>query len=701
MRRIFFVSLLPLLCVIAACGGGGGGGQSGTAIPSMSSPTIVGFAATPSNVIVGQSSSLSWTTSGATSVSIDNAVGDVTGLASRSVSPTTTTTYVLTARNSAGSVTASTTVTVSSAPSPSGALPPGVAAGIFVLDSPVGTFRDGNLRDRDFLTGYAWRYGWSLMEPTQGTYDFSALDHILARVAARQQKLSWIVMPNPGSSPEPAYVSAQATTWVDKSGRVRPVPWDAFTLSRYQAFIRALAAHRVADPARGGAAVPLGDHSAFYAINVTFPGVPNLALRDSQDTLVGIPGYSRAALQDAVVAYLRAVRSAFPKQHVHFGLWKFQNDSGSDQAWQAMQARISAEFGATVGVFMDNLAATRPCAGCSPYTGTPTAEFGAPLVAARNTSYTTFQALGSWSSPGAADPAKLLNGTPMDGLDYALQTFGSRYAELYVDDIDRADWEAPLRVAANRVAQQGTNVCTAFQVSGDATTTSGATWSYASTDDGVAYSLTGTLFAPAGSGPFPAVVISHGAGGNAAGYSANVARTMRGWGMVAIATNYTHASGMTGATLLPAGDDGASDANVLRAHKTRNLLGCLPSIDMRRLAAHGHSMGAFVTGQLLGTWPEAFRAASHTAGGMNTNGPNATRAAVASRIRTPYQLHHGDADTVVDLVLDQDLARLLDTNNVAHGLTIYPGYTHSQISLDATVLERVRAWYTLHGVLKP
>ncbi|MFM7703338.1 MAG: beta-galactosidase, partial [Rubrivivax sp.] len=287
------------------------------------------------------------------------------------------------------------------------------AAGIFVLDSPLGTFRDGNLRDRDYLSGYAWRYGWSLMEPTQGSYDFSALDHILGRVAARGQKLSWIIMPTLNASPEPAHVLAQSATWTDQAGRVRSVPWDAFTLARYQSFISALAAHRVADPAQGGALVSLGNHSAFYAINVTLPGVPNLALRDSQDALVDIPGYSRAALQDAVIAYLRAVRSAFPKQHVHFGLWKFRNDGGSDQAWQAMQTRINAEFGATVGVFMDNLAASRPCVDCSPYTGAPTAEFGAPLVAARSTSYTTFQALGSWSSPGFIDPAKVLNGSPM------------------------------------------------------------------------------------------------------------------------------------------------------------------------------------------------------------------------------------------------------------------------------------------------
>lgn len=240
--------------------------------------------------------------------------------------------------------------------------------------------------------------------------------------------------------------------------------------------------------------------------------------------------------------------------------------------------------------------------------------------------------------------------------------------------------------------------CAAFIVTGDPTAASGANWTYTSTDEGVAYSLTGKLFAPAGMGPFAGVLVSHGMGGNAAGYSANVARTMRQWGMVAIATNYTHAGGGQGAGL-PDGDFGASEANVLRARKARDLLGCVVSVDMQRLAAHGHSMGAFVTGQLLGTHPDAFRAASHTAGGASSSGPNATRIGVAVNILTPYLLHHGDNDTVVHIALDQELDRILTTNGVPHALVTWPGYTHEQIALDAGMLDQVRAWYQSHGVL--
>jgi acetyl esterase/lipase len=241
--------------------------------------------------------------------------------------------------------------------------------------------------------------------------------------------------------------------------------------------------------------------------------------------------------------------------------------------------------------------------------------------------------------------------------------------------------------------------CGAWRIDGDPTAAGGASWTYHSTDAGTEYDLTGALFAPAGAGPFGAVVVSHGAGGNAAGYSSNVARTMRGWGLVAIATNYTHAPDAIDAGRLPQGGDGASDANVARAHKARDLLSCMAGVDMTRLAAHGHSMGAFVTGQLLGVYPGDFRAASHSAGGANDTGPNATRAGVAAAIRTPYQLHHGDADVVVDVALDRTLDSILAANATAHELVVYPGFTHEQIALDATMLARVREWYRLHGVL--
>ncbi len=78
----------------------------------VAAPSILSFSAAPAAITAGQTSLLSWSVNGATSVSIDNGIGDVSGLTSRPVSPALTTTYTLTASNSGGSVTARATVAV-------------------------------------------------------------------------------------------------------------------------------------------------------------------------------------------------------------------------------------------------------------------------------------------------------------------------------------------------------------------------------------------------------------------------------------------------------------------------------------------------------------------------------------------------------------------------------------------------------------
>jgi dienelactone hydrolase len=244
-------------------------------------------------------------------------------------------------------------------------------------------------------------------------------------------------------------------------------------------------------------------------------------------------------------------------------------------------------------------------------------------------------------------------------------------------------------------------ICSKLLVTGDPTSAQGASWTYQATDDEVPYDLNGTLLSPAGPGPFAAVLVSHGLNGSAVGAAKNTGSVMRTWGLVAIATNYTHSATPAG---LPAGDVAASTANILRAHKTRQLLGCLPNVDGTRVAAHGHSMGALLTGTLVGTYAGEFKVASHTAGGVSdtgtvNNGVATTTAAAAAAIKVPYQMHHGDKDTVVPLALDQRLDQILTGAGIAHELQVYPNYDHNQMSGDATMFQRVRAWYTAHGLL--
>ena len=78
-------------------------------------PAIASFQASPTTINQGQSSTLTWQVSGATSLSINQGIGTVAG-SSLTVSPISTTTYTLTAANAHGSSTATATVTVATTP---------------------------------------------------------------------------------------------------------------------------------------------------------------------------------------------------------------------------------------------------------------------------------------------------------------------------------------------------------------------------------------------------------------------------------------------------------------------------------------------------------------------------------------------------------------------------------------------------------
>ena len=113
-----FLVFLTLACLLTACGGGEGNGVTTKAAdPSapQSPPAIASFSASPAKINVGESTALSWTVSGATLLSIDQNVGSVSGTG-KTVSPSTTTTYTLSASSSVGFATAKTTVTVNHLP---------------------------------------------------------------------------------------------------------------------------------------------------------------------------------------------------------------------------------------------------------------------------------------------------------------------------------------------------------------------------------------------------------------------------------------------------------------------------------------------------------------------------------------------------------------------------------------------------------
>ena len=87
--------------------------------PKPAAPTVTQFTAEPTSIQRGQSSTLRWEVGGnVTSVSIDQGIGTVTATGNRRVSPSDSTTWVLTATGPGGSTTASATVNVSAPPPP-------------------------------------------------------------------------------------------------------------------------------------------------------------------------------------------------------------------------------------------------------------------------------------------------------------------------------------------------------------------------------------------------------------------------------------------------------------------------------------------------------------------------------------------------------------------------------------------------------
>jgi len=127
-KRLNVLLILALVAFAAGCGkktvpvpartlppSSADGGRTSNS-SSGEKPVISVFTAEPSTIEKGQPSTLSWSISNATDMSIDHGVGAVQSRAQRQVFPSATTTYTLTANGPGGSETGTVTVEVSTAP---------------------------------------------------------------------------------------------------------------------------------------------------------------------------------------------------------------------------------------------------------------------------------------------------------------------------------------------------------------------------------------------------------------------------------------------------------------------------------------------------------------------------------------------------------------------------------------------------------
>ena len=121
-------------------------GSNVTVTPKVAKPVINSFTVTPPNIVAGTAAVLSWSVSGAKTVSIDNGVGPVALSGTTTVSPKATTVYTLTATNEGGSVVAPVSVEVVPAQA---------------LGNPV-----INYFTAQYLGGSSWELRWSVSNAT-------------------------------------------------------------------------------------------------------------------------------------------------------------------------------------------------------------------------------------------------------------------------------------------------------------------------------------------------------------------------------------------------------------------------------------------------------------------------------------------------------------------------------------------------------
>ncbi len=118
MRKVWVVLLSILVLVCGCIYLPASPSTPPTSTTPVEKPVVASFSASPASITSGSGSTLSWSVTGATSVSLDNGIGNVAVNGTRAVAPAATTVYTLTASNSAGSSTASTEVIISGTSTP-------------------------------------------------------------------------------------------------------------------------------------------------------------------------------------------------------------------------------------------------------------------------------------------------------------------------------------------------------------------------------------------------------------------------------------------------------------------------------------------------------------------------------------------------------------------------------------------------------
>ncbi len=322
--------------------------------------------------------------------------------------------------------------------------------GIYALDNNQGTFRDANIRNYSFVTGFAWRTSWADFETSQGVYNYAGIDHIVKRLDSINKKLTILFG---AYSVEPPYIASQpgVTTYqftdpISNVTTTRAVPYDGYLLQRFRLFLSSLADHQIFSLS-SGTMVALKNHPVLANIATNIPGLGAIRNVNGLNTSLQttLPGYTRSKFVDSLIVSMKIQTDNFPTKNVFIPSYKNVNDNSNapslaDFVKEQLLANFDGVQNPKISFWQENLAGFKD-ASTNIFTGLPTTTFATPLLGLNNSAYTMFQMLQGWTTP-FLDPAKTANSTPFDAMCYAYNTYGASYFEVYVSDLDNLNYRS-------------------------------------------------------------------------------------------------------------------------------------------------------------------------------------------------------------------------------------------------------------------
>lgn len=211
------------------------------------------------------------------------------------------------------------------------------------------------------------------------------------------------------------------------------MPWDPFAQQRMSALYQALSNHVVAGP---GSPHLLRDDPALRSVNATPVGL-NYGVRDLNSGIRNSPGYTQQRYIDAVVNGVATSTAAFPSDTNYLAFFAFTDGSAGVPADQQIINRLAPLYNqpnqAKLDFFVENLSDNGPVPAPNGFgTGSNLADW------VSLGGETMMQALDSWVQHAPDRESQLASHNPATGIELAYNTYGTRFFELYVTDLDAA-----------------------------------------------------------------------------------------------------------------------------------------------------------------------------------------------------------------------------------------------------------------------